>query len=50
MLVWISKICIYESPYNITGIIVSANPKQKPTDICKDMIIGTRKGIMRLVC
>lgn len=44
MPMWMSKICTYENPYNIIGIIKLANPKQRPKDIyVKDKIIGTAK-------
>ena len=44
-LVWWSKNRPYETPYYVKGILKPAGSKQEPTDICKDKIIGTRKGI-----
>ena len=43
-----SKNRIYESPCNIIGIAELAGSEQKPKGICKDRIIGTRKGIKSL--
>ena len=44
-LVWFSKSGSYEKPYCVKGAIQPAGSKQKPKGICKDRIIGTRKGI-----
>ena len=35
----------YEKPYTVIGGIKRTGLKDKPKDICKDRIIGTRKGI-----
>ena len=43
-----SKNRIYENPCNIIGIAKLAGSEQKPKGICKDKIIGTRKGIESL--
>ena len=40
----VSKICLYENPYNVTGIVVRTGSKGTPTDICTDRNIGTWKG------
>ena len=42
---WISKNLRYETPYCVTGTIKLTGSEQAPTDICKDRIIGTRKGV-----
>jgi hypothetical protein len=42
--VWKSKICLYETPYSVTGIIKLTGSNQRPKDICIDSNIGTRKA------
>jgi hypothetical protein len=37
----ISKICIYENPYSVTGAGKPTNPWEIPTGICIDRDVGT---------
>ena len=41
---WISKICLYENPYSVTGTIKLTGSYQRPKGICIDSNIGTRKA------
>jgi len=36
-----SKICPYEKPYYVTGIVIHTGLKQVPKGICIDRLIGT---------
>ena len=49
-LVWMSKVMRDENPYTVTGGIKPAGLKHEPKSICKDRIIGTRKGIGLASC
>lgn len=44
VLVGLSKIHIYEKPYNVKGIIQLTGLKELPKFLCKDRIIGTWKA------
>jgi hypothetical protein len=39
-----SKSLFYESPYNVTGVVVLTGIKEAPKDICKAKIVGTWKA------
>ncbi len=39
-----SKNCLYENPYIITGDVVETGLQEKSKGICKDRIIGTWKA------
>lgn len=44
LLLWVSKNCLHENPYNVKGIIKLAGLKGKPKDIFKDSVFGTLKA------
>jgi hypothetical protein len=43
--VGVSKIGLYENPYNVTGIIQRTGSEQAPKGICTDRFIGTWKAM-----
>ena len=43
--VGISKICSYETPYNVKSIIKRTGLKQTPKGICTDKSVGTWKAM-----